>query len=363
MNVTDPLNSSLKTNLRQASLRVQHGQTIIQVLVAVAIMTVIMAVFAGMMTSQWRETRALTEKLAAMDLEKLLISSMADGAVCAYVLNNPTTLTFNSATLPQIITLPNPNAKGAPATLYTNILPGLVPGAIAVQDGGLASPISQNLKVKSIQLQINAGSNGHYVGQWIVIFDPASMVRSLAPVTVSTVLEANDTTNPLAATITSCAGGSGTGNINANAFSSSSSTYEQLTTDNVWTDLGLSATVTNTSGGPAKYLLMLNGPFCKGGKVIQFQFVQDGTSIALSSAMDTDDGASPYQQTLTGTSTVYWTIAGTPVTFTYIQTIADSNPHVITAQWRSVGGGGGPPSQPCSPTDTYPRVLTVIPTN
>lgn len=182
-------------------LRSQKGQSLVQVLVSIGLMATLTLVFATMMEHQSRETQALSEKLAAMDAEKLLIASLADGSVCSYVLGpNPTWQTFNSlGPLPQTITLTNPTA--ATATLYSSMMPGPVPGPIALQAGNAASPISNSLKVQSIQLKITSGAGTNFQGTWLVNF--AGSVRSLKPAMASTNLTV-DNTNPAAAKITGC---------------------------------------------------------------------------------------------------------------------------------------------------------------
>jgi len=184
-------------------LKCQKGQSLVQVLVATAIVGILTLSIITMMTSFYRETAALQQKLAAMDLEKLLIASLANGQVCKYVLNNPTSLTFNSQSLPQTITLPNTTP------LYTNINAGPTPGAVAARVGDPASPVSNSLVVQSIQLLISAGANGRYLGNWLVNFDPAKVVRGIRPVSISTTLIVDDTTNPAAATVVGCQGSGG----------------------------------------------------------------------------------------------------------------------------------------------------------
>ncbi len=178
-----------------------QGQSLIQLLVSIVISIILLFVLVTLNVNQQRETKALTQKLGAMDLEKLLVSSLADGKVCAYVLNHPG-VTFDSTNLPQTITLAG--SPGQPAALYTNILPGPTPGPVAVQVGTTASPLSNSLVVKSIQLQITSGSNGRYSSRWIINFDTAKEIRPLRPVSISNVLIVDDQTSPTAATITAC---------------------------------------------------------------------------------------------------------------------------------------------------------------
>lgn len=199
--------------------RDQGGQAIIQILISVGIMGILMAAFASMMQNQVRETSALSQKLASTDLEKLLIASLADGSVCAYILNNPTKLTFDSTQLPQTITLPDPDINGNHAAIYTSIVAGPKPGPIAVQVASAVSAFSETLKAQSIQLQITSGSKGRYYGNWLVNFDPAGSVHMLKPAAVANLLIVDDVTSPTNATITACQGtGGGLGRFQAVDF-------------------------------------------------------------------------------------------------------------------------------------------------
>jgi hypothetical protein len=160
-----------------------------------------------MLVSQQTETRALSEKLATLDLEKVLISAMADGSVCKYVLNNPTELTFDStAALPQLIILASTTVN--PAKLYSNIVPGTppTPGSVIVEVGTQASPVANSLIVQSILLEITAGAGNTYTGNWFVKFDPTKTVRPIKPVSILTTLIV-DKTNPSATKIIGCSHG------------------------------------------------------------------------------------------------------------------------------------------------------------
>jgi hypothetical protein len=187
----------------------QRGNSLIQVLISIGLMGLLMAAFASMMVNQQTETRALSEKFGALDLQQFLTASLADGSVCAYVMNIPTVLTFDSTTpLPHTITLPDPDLNGQRAALYASILPGppIAPGPVAAQVGKAPSQVARTLVVKSIQLQITQGSSGGYSGNWLVNFDSTLSVRAIKPVSVSTVITA-DTSIPTAARITGCQSG------------------------------------------------------------------------------------------------------------------------------------------------------------
>lgn len=182
-----------------------RGQSLIQLLVGVAILSILMLAMSTMLSGIHRESRAINEKLAALDMERAMISSLADGSVCKYVLNTPTPLTFNSGALPQTITLPEPAAGVKPA-LYSSILAGPTPGPIIAQVDASVSPLAPTMTVSSIQLQIMEGSSGSYKARWLVNFNDVTTSRALKPVSVGTTLSVDDVTNPAQATVSECMG-------------------------------------------------------------------------------------------------------------------------------------------------------------
>ena len=179
-------------------LKNAKGLSIVEVLVAAGIMTIIMAGFTSMLMSQNKETKALSEVLASFDLQKTLVGSLSDGTVCGYVLNNPTAIPFNSTALPFTIVLP------ANRPLYAGVSGG-VPTVPVAQVNAAASPFAKSLVVKEIKLTITSGSGNKFFGQWQIDFDPALSVRAHKPAIIGTVLTANITT-PTAATVTGCMG-------------------------------------------------------------------------------------------------------------------------------------------------------------
>jgi len=199
-----------------------RGQSLIQVLISLGLMGILASALMTMMSIQMKETRALTQKVASLDLEKLLIASLANGKVCKYVLNfngvgSAAPLTFDASPggLPQTITLPQDRP------LYAAVNEGIPIGTwpIAAKTGELGSPSSTSLKIRSIQLRVNSGSNGRYLGDWVVNWDENSLVRSILPLSVSTNLKVDDTTNPSAAKILDCQGiGAGLGPYTAPTY-------------------------------------------------------------------------------------------------------------------------------------------------
>lgn len=200
-------------------MKSEKGFALIQVLVAAGVLGIVMMGVTSMMAAQYREMNALQQKLATMDLEKLLIASLADGKVCKYVLNNPKK-TFDSTKLPQKVAL------AATTPLYTHMNPDNTPGAVVAKVGSPVSAISNAIRIQSIELEITEGSNGNYKGQWKLNLDSTGGIRSLKPVTVSTTLSVDDVTAPESASFTGCQGANSslsgyeirTGNFACNAW-------------------------------------------------------------------------------------------------------------------------------------------------
>lgn len=169
--------------------------SLVEVMIAAAIMLVVGAGMSSLIASQAKETKSLSEILAALDLEKNIIASMADGSVCQYMLNSPTQSTFNTTqALPLKI-----NSLGP---IYTKITP-TGPGPVAVKVGDTASTYATSMVVKSIKLEVLSGSGSSYKGQWLIDFDETKTVRSHKPISVGAILNV-DATNPFAAKFVGC---------------------------------------------------------------------------------------------------------------------------------------------------------------
>lgn len=176
-------------------------------------MGIVVAAMSSIFTNLNHESKAMSEKLGAMDLEKVLISSL-DGSACLYALTLPTPITFAanapmSSGAPQTRQLPSSPAN--PARLYSSYDSATAtPGPILTQVGQLASPYSNSLVVRSIALELTEISGATVKGRWRVDFDGTRLVRPVKPAYVSVTLTAN-ISNPGAATFTSCQGSGGGG--------------------------------------------------------------------------------------------------------------------------------------------------------
>lgn len=179
----------------------QSGQSLVQVLVAVGIMGIVVAAMTSFQVQMSRESGAIAEKMAALDLQRELGVALADGTVCAYVLNNPAPLTFNAT----LVTPTTPQTIAVNRPIY-NKIEGGVPGLVVAQLNQ-PSALTSSLIVTSINLVVRAGAGTTFTGAWQVGFDNTRLKRAIRPAEVSTTLTV-DLTNPAAARITGCQGNS-----------------------------------------------------------------------------------------------------------------------------------------------------------
>src|SRR5258708_3550369 len=77
----------------------QRGQMLVQVLVAAGVSMTILLVLSSILQNISRETQALSEKMASLDLKSLVSKVLADGTVCTYLLSNLNAVTFNPASI------------------------------------------------------------------------------------------------------------------------------------------------------------------------------------------------------------------------------------------------------------------------
>ncbi|MGZ3773286.1 MAG: type IV pilus modification PilV family protein [Pseudobdellovibrionaceae bacterium] len=186
-------------------MNIKHsGQSLVEVLVGAGIMSIVIMGLMSMLTSQQKETKALTEKLASLDLEKLLIASLADGTICTAELTNSATNpsapysidTTNAAAAINLTSLHSSAAAGAP---------------VLVSNGTTASALSSSLVVSGITVSnfINTGVPDRYLANIQVKYKPGQLVRPLKPIVIKVNISTDPTTPLNAKKIVSCSADSG----------------------------------------------------------------------------------------------------------------------------------------------------------
>lgn len=110
----------------------------IEVMISIGIMSISMAAVGSLLSYQFRENKALSEKLAALDTERSIIAALADPDKCSNIfvpanLVNPSSLTFDSGPI-------------SPTHPYSFNLTA-IPDA-SIEAGKPPSPLSKTLVVR-----------------------------------------------------------------------------------------------------------------------------------------------------------------------------------------------------------------------
>lgn len=125
-------------------MRKESGSSLLQVLVAIAVFSVVLTGFLSMVSAQMRQTTMSEQKLSELDLARTLTSHLSDGSVCNYVATHPVPAPIDPATIGTVSSpkfsvpqLPiDPAGGGAPLIIADGTTP--------------ASPMTAALVVTSI---------------------------------------------------------------------------------------------------------------------------------------------------------------------------------------------------------------------
>ena len=194
------------------------GMSLIEVAIASGIMVIGMLAFSTMTQNQQKETKALSDKMAALDLEKLVIATLADGSVCKFIFTDPSQSgnrskqTFNSSDPSDSISFnqipASNNPSGAP---------------FVAKVGELASPISRSVKVQAIQANVVSGSGDQFIANLSVAF--SGTIRPIKPAVVQLMLFTDPASKPTEKKILDCAATGGSGVTTKYAEYSTAGTY------------------------------------------------------------------------------------------------------------------------------------------
>ena len=178
--------------------------SLIEVLVSLGILSIMVAGMTSYMLSSSREVKALTESLAKLDVEKLLIASLADGAACTAELANPGLWTPGA--LPYTInTTSAATIAGTIINLNTLHAGGLAASVVLIDNVNPVSPMSQSLTVNSIEMGnfVSTGVPNQYSADLTVSFKGS--VRSLKPIILKKLITTAPS-SPGSEKITACLG-------------------------------------------------------------------------------------------------------------------------------------------------------------
>lgn len=119
--------------------------TLIEVMLVIGILSIGLVAFMTVMTSQQQLGAQLSDKLASLDVERVLKTTLNGSAVCTYMVANAPPVTFDPANLASANFSPFPE-------IPSRNVAGAVP-LISANGIALASPLSPRLKAKNIMVQ------------------------------------------------------------------------------------------------------------------------------------------------------------------------------------------------------------------
>lgn len=175
-----------------------HGLSLIEVMVSLAIGSIVMMAFTSMMSSQQSQLRAVSQKLELLSLETIMLKEFSKSDVCTWQLAGKLVDLRGSLT----VTRPSPTILQL-AQLHQGLDAA---SPILVQSGSLLPGSPDNVRVDSIEFRdiYPTGSPNEYRGTLQVNFNAQSLVYAMQPARLSQIITV-DATNPGSAKIVSCA--------------------------------------------------------------------------------------------------------------------------------------------------------------
>ena len=80
----------------KAGMQSSRGQSLVQVMISVALIAIFSLVFAAMISTQQKQTAQLVDKLASVDVIRVISSVLADGSVCSFMMTNSAPRSYRS---------------------------------------------------------------------------------------------------------------------------------------------------------------------------------------------------------------------------------------------------------------------------
>ncbi len=179
-----------------------NGFSLIEVMIAIGILSIIIAGTTSYMTMQHREIKSLTEMLAKLDVEKFLIAALADGSVCSGELTNSAL----NPSAPYRINSTSAATLADTSISLNEIYSGSLPTSpVLIRRGQPPSPMTNSLLIEDIRfgnLQAT-GVGNQYLAQFTISFN-GNLVRQLKPLILKKTITLNNADPIASRTITGC---------------------------------------------------------------------------------------------------------------------------------------------------------------
>ncbi|MFS4460543.1 type II secretion system protein J [Bdellovibrio sp. HCB2-146] len=268
------------------------GMSLVEVLVVTGIMAIIGLAITSLVVSQQKETRALTDKLSSLDLQQLMISTLADGTVCTFQLTDPSEAPHR--TLPVI----NINNLAAVNITFNRILiRGAVGAPVLITRGEVVSGLSSQLKVRSITLGNLQGTNNFYTAEYLVDFD-STWSRPPKPIKVRTTLQMDPASPNTAKTIVGCKGAGPSGRQWVSMMGQRN--LNAIYVNDTGQDIHVSVQVySGASGERCSATLRVDGV------TVDYNFVNDSDGAAMCNASGVVPAGSTYTASSSGAGGLY----------------------------------------------------------
>jgi hypothetical protein len=162
----------------------ENGQSLVQLLVSIAITGIVLTAMTSMMSAQLRETRHLTTILAAADLARAITATLASADSCKLLFTKPTNV-INSANL-----VFNDVPGNYPIMLDLQSIPASDSTTVISRSTPVVSSLSNDLKLRpagGIEVQVTSATTANLS----VHFDQSNLIRPIKdltfPLTLGTV--------------------------------------------------------------------------------------------------------------------------------------------------------------------------------
>lgn len=163
-------------------MKLNRGYSLIEILIALGIGGIVATAMTTMIANLNRQTSALTQKVASVDIQRVVTGTLADGSVCTFQMTNPPRPAFD----PLRVGTSNP-----PTFPMTSLLSKAVAGAPPVLDAvgtASASPITPNLVANAMRVddlqcvpQPCTASTNQFTANLTIEFDYTKLNMALRP--------------------------------------------------------------------------------------------------------------------------------------------------------------------------------------
>ncbi len=171
-------------------LRNKKGQSLVQTLISVGIIAVLATVMASLISNMMKESKYLSQKLESLDVEKLLISVLADGSVCTSVVSSGDYRINSNSLNGQTIPLPN------------------IPSSAAAGAQPVVGPnmnFEHGMTVDALRFaNITAAGGNQFLADIEVTWQQANLARGIKPVRIRQILTPDPMTPANSRRITTC---------------------------------------------------------------------------------------------------------------------------------------------------------------